>query len=66
MYLLPSPSTPPSFIESHYNWNRLADVFFVDQPVGTGYSTVEENGYPADDDQIGMDFVSGYGNEPRI
>ncbi|PVF93037.1 alpha/beta-hydrolase [Serendipita vermifera] len=65
-YVLPSTSLPLSFTESKYSWNRLADVFFVDQPVGTGYSTVEENGYPVDDDQIGMDFVNFLSNLVKV
>ncbi|KAJ7675175.1 Alpha/Beta hydrolase protein [Mycena rosella] len=31
-------------------------VFFVDAPVGTGYSTVGRGGYPADEDQVAVDF----------
>ncbi|PVF95684.1 alpha/beta-hydrolase [Serendipita vermifera] len=65
-YVLPSNSTPPSFTESKYSWNRLADVFFVDQPVGTGYSTVEDNGYPVDNDEIGLDFVNFLSNLVKV
>jgi len=41
-----------------YSWHNLTDIFYVDQPVGTGYSTCDPNGYVADEDQMGQDFVS--------
>ena len=44
--------------QNPYSWHNLTDIFFVDQPVGTGYSTVDSNGYIADEDQMGSDFVS--------
>jgi carboxypeptidase D len=30
---------------SKYAWSQVADYFFVDQPVGVGYSTAEDKGY---------------------
>jgi carboxypeptidase D len=44
--------------QNPYSWHNLTDIFFVDQPVGTGYSTAESNGYIADEDEMGRDFVS--------
>ena len=41
-----------------YSWTNLTDMFYVDQPVGTGYSTADRHGYVADQDQVGEDFVS--------
>ena len=41
-----------------YSWHNLTDIFFIDQPVGTGYSTADSTGYIADEDQMGRDFVS--------
>lgn len=40
-----------------YSWHNLTDIFYVDQPVGTGYSTSDATGYVADEDQTGTDFV---------
>ena len=44
--------------QNPYSWHNLTDIFFIDQPVGTGYSTVDSDGYIADEDQMGSDFVS--------
>jgi carboxypeptidase D len=44
--------------QNPYSWHNLPDIFFIDQPVGTGYSTVDSTGYIADEDQMGTDFVS--------
>jgi len=41
-----------------YSWHNLTDIFYVDQPVGTGYSTCDPDGYVVDEDQMGQDFVS--------
>ncbi|KAI1786917.1 alpha/beta-hydrolase [Ganoderma leucocontextum] len=40
-----------------FSWNTLVDVIWMDQPVGTGYSTADVQGYIADEDQMGEDFV---------
>ncbi|KAF7337172.1 Carboxypeptidase [Mycena venus] len=39
------------------SWHNIADIFFVDNPVGTGYSTVGRGGYPADQEQVATDFL---------
>jgi len=47
------------FMKSNpYSWHSLTDIFYVDQPVGTGYSTCDSDGYVADENQMGQDFVS--------
>jgi carboxypeptidase D len=43
-----------------YGWHSLTDMFYVDQPVGTGYSTANRHGHVVDEDQVGVDFVSDY------
>ncbi|KAJ7627947.1 alpha/beta-hydrolase [Mycena polygramma] len=45
-----------SIVQNNFSWNRLADMFWVDQPVGTGYSTSDATGYVPDEDQVGRDF----------
>ena len=44
--------------QNPYSWHNLTDMFYVDQPVGTGYSTADRHGYVANEDQVGLDFVS--------
>ncbi|KAF7290334.1 Carboxypeptidase [Mycena chlorophos] len=46
-----------SIVENEFSWNKQADIFWVDQPVGTGYSTSDATGYVPDEDQMGEDFV---------
>jgi carboxypeptidase D len=41
-----------------YSWHNLTDIIYVDQPVGTGYSTADSTGYIVDEDMMGSDFVS--------
>ena len=67
-----------SVTANNYSWDKLADYVWIDQPVGTGYSTADKSGYGeflsicmsricahvapcdtvADEDQMGVDFVS--------
>lgn len=48
----------PRFSSNQYARNKLVDIFYVDQPVGVGYSTVSPTGYIKDEDQMGEDFVN--------
>lgn len=43
--------------ENPWSWHQLADIFFVDQPVGTGFSTVDAQGFVANEDEMAKDFV---------
>jgi carboxypeptidase D len=43
----------------NYSWDRVADYFWIDQPVGVGFSTVQNSSFVADEDQMGADFVCG-------
>ncbi|KAJ6511202.1 alpha/beta-hydrolase [Mycena sanguinolenta] len=45
-----------SIVQNNFSWNQLADTFWIDQPVGTGYSTSDAAGYVPDEDQMGEDF----------
>ncbi|KAL5531955.1 hypothetical protein ACEPAF_5518 [Sanghuangporus sanghuang] len=55
-----------SFKYNNYSWNNLADTFWVDNPVGSGYSTADSTGYVLDDDQMGTDFVQFLSNLVKI
>ncbi|KAJ7769346.1 alpha/beta-hydrolase [Mycena metata] len=46
-----------SIVPNNFSWNTLADTIWVDQPVGTGYSTSDATGYVPDEDQMGRDFM---------
>ncbi|EPQ57234.1 alpha/beta-hydrolase [Gloeophyllum trabeum ATCC 11539] len=46
-----------SIVPNNYSWDKLIDSIWVDQPVGTGYSTADATGYIADEDQMGQDFL---------
>lgn len=41
----------------NYTWVQYANVMFVDNPVGTGFSYVDENQYATTNQQIAADFV---------
>lgn len=49
-----------------YSWDRLADYFWIDQPVGVGYSTADANGYVADEEQVGADFMGFLANLVKV
>ncbi|KAJ7320786.1 alpha/beta-hydrolase [Mycena albidolilacea] len=51
---------------NNFSWNKLADTFWIDQPVGTGYSTSDATGYVPDEDQMGRDFVEFLSNIVKI
>ncbi|KAG6908972.1 hypothetical protein DXG01_002580 [Tephrocybe rancida] len=34
-----------SVTSNDFSWNKLADYFWIDQPVGVGYATADANGY---------------------
>ncbi|KAJ7143727.1 Alpha/Beta hydrolase protein [Mycena epipterygia] len=55
-----------SIVQNNFSWNQLADTFWVDQPVGTGYSTSDATSYVPDEDQTGEDFVGFLSNIVKI
>ncbi|KAJ7240373.1 Alpha/Beta hydrolase protein [Mycena haematopus] len=55
-----------SIVQNNYSWHQLADTIWVDQPVGTGYSTSDTTGYVHDEDQMGIDFVGFLSNIVKI
>ncbi|KAI0749833.1 alpha/beta-hydrolase [Daedaleopsis nitida] len=46
-----------TWFQNPFSWNTLADTIWIDQPVGTGFSTADSTGYVPDEDQTGEDFV---------
>ncbi|KAI0695231.1 Alpha/Beta hydrolase protein [Cytidiella melzeri] len=56
-----------SIIPNNASWDKLVDFVWVDQPVGTGYSTVDANGgYIQNEDEMGEDFLSFLSNLVKI
>ncbi|KAG6812783.1 hypothetical protein H0H92_000553 [Tricholoma furcatifolium] len=55
-----------SIKSNNYSWSHLADYFWIDQPVGVGYSTADADGYVADEDQVGADFMGFLGNLVKV
>ncbi|EIN06504.1 alpha/beta-hydrolase [Punctularia strigosozonata HHB-11173 SS5] len=55
-----------SIVENKYSWDKLADAIWVDQPVGTGFSTADTTGYIADEDQMGQDFLGFLSNLVKV
>ncbi|KAK7018469.1 carboxypeptidase [Favolaschia claudopus] len=55
-----------SIVQNNFSWNHLADTIWIDQPVGTGYSTSDAKGYVPDEDQMGRDFVEFLSNLVKI
>ncbi|KAF5358649.1 hypothetical protein D9758_007744 [Tetrapyrgos nigripes] len=55
-----------NIVTNNFSWDHLADVFWVDQPVGTGFSTSDASGYVPGEDQVGRDFVGFLSNLVRV
>ncbi|KAJ7778367.1 alpha/beta-hydrolase [Mycena metata] len=55
-----------SITQNDFAWNKLADTFWVDQPVGVGYGTSDSTGYVQSEDQTGRDFVEFLSNLVKI
>ncbi|KAI0079396.1 alpha/beta-hydrolase [Panus rudis PR-1116 ss-1] len=47
---------------NNFSWSNLADYVWIDQPVGTGFSTVQDGAFVPDEDQMGADFWGFVGN----
>ncbi|RXW22148.1 hypothetical protein EST38_g3708 [Candolleomyces aberdarensis] len=58
------PDWKPS--SNQYSWDKLADYFWIDQPVGVGHATATSDGYVADEDQIGRDFMQFLSNLVKV
>ncbi|KZW00798.1 alpha/beta-hydrolase [Exidia glandulosa HHB12029] len=52
--------------KNEYSWDTLADSFWLDQPVGTGYATAESTGYVLNEDEMAADFVRFLANLVKV
>ncbi|KAH9913993.1 alpha/beta-hydrolase [Epithele typhae] len=52
--------------KNNFSWDQLADYVWVDQPVGVGWSTTDSDGYVADEDQMGTDFMGFLSNLVKV
>ncbi|KAH8075870.1 alpha/beta-hydrolase [Cristinia sonorae] len=55
-----------SAFANNFSWNHLADYIWVDQPVGTGFSTVDAQGMVKDEDEMGQDFMGFLANLVKV
>ena len=51
------PSTL-NLIKNNYSWNEKANLVFIDQPIGTGFSKGKLTDYVTSEDQIAKDFYT--------
>ncbi|KAK0202661.1 Alpha/Beta hydrolase protein [Desarmillaria ectypa] len=49
-----------------YTWANVADYVWIDQPVGVGFATADADGYVADEDQVGKDFMGFLENFVKV
>ncbi|KAL4065995.1 Alpha/Beta hydrolase protein [Scleroderma citrinum] len=52
--------------ENENSWTRVADYVWIDQPVGTGFSTADSEGYVFDEDQMASDFMGFLENFVKV
>ncbi|THH14132.1 hypothetical protein EW146_g6173 [Bondarzewia mesenterica] len=52
--------------QNQYGLNGLMDIIWVDQPVGTGFSTVDSDGYVKDENQMASDFIGFLTNLVKV
>ncbi|KIM53415.1 hypothetical protein SCLCIDRAFT_31895 [Scleroderma citrinum Foug A] len=52
--------------ENQYSWTKVADYVWIDQPVGTGFSTCDSEGYIFDEDQMASDFMGFLENFVKV
>ncbi|KIJ31431.1 hypothetical protein M422DRAFT_53358 [Sphaerobolus stellatus SS14] len=58
-----------TLVKNEFGWNTLADTsdsIWIDQPVGTGYSTADSQGYIFSEDQMGDDFMGFLSNLVQV
>ncbi|KAJ3852457.1 alpha beta-hydrolase [Lentinula lateritia] len=51
---------------TEFSWDTVADYVWIDQPVGTGFSTADEAGYISGEDQMGTDFLGFLSNLVKV
>ncbi|KIM53428.1 hypothetical protein SCLCIDRAFT_1222826 [Scleroderma citrinum Foug A] len=55
-----------SVSENQHSWTKVADYVWIDQPVGTGFSTCDSEGYVFDEDQMAGDFMGFLENFVKV
>ncbi|KAJ3981145.1 alpha/beta-hydrolase [Lentinula detonsa] len=62
----PNIMTPNGLDYNEYSWHNFTDVFFVDSPVGTGYSTSGLGGSAGDEERVAADFLAFLTNLTKV
>ncbi|KAJ4500491.1 Alpha/Beta hydrolase protein [Lentinula lateritia] len=62
----PNIMTPSGLARNEYSWHNFTDVFFVDSPVGTGYSTSGLGGAAGDEERVASDFLAFIENLTKV
>ncbi|RDX51221.1 alpha/beta-hydrolase [Lentinus brumalis] len=52
--------------ENPFSFDHVADYIWIDQPVGTGWSTTDSTGYVHDEDEMGRDFMGFLANLVKV
>ncbi|KAI0794497.1 alpha/beta-hydrolase [Fomes fomentarius] len=52
--------------ENQFSFDHVADYIWIDQPVGTGWSTADTTGYVLDEDEVGRDFMGFLENLVKV
>ncbi|TFY62128.1 hypothetical protein EVG20_g6814 [Dentipellis fragilis] len=55
-----------SITQNSMSWSNLLDIFWVDQPVGSGFSTVDSDGYVKNEDDVAADFLGFLTNLVKV
>lgn len=56
-YRVKSGGNDPKLVYNEGSWNEFANLMFVDNPVGTGYSVIDSDSYVTDLPQMADQFV---------
>ncbi|KAJ4480940.1 alpha/beta-hydrolase [Lentinula aciculospora] len=62
----PNIMSPIGVSPNEYSWHNFTDVFFVDSPVGTGYSTSGLGGAAGDEERVASDFLAFLENLTKV
>ncbi|KAA1472707.1 alpha/beta-hydrolase [Dentipellis sp. KUC8613] len=55
-----------SITQNSMSWSNLLDIFWIDQPVGSGFSTVDSDGYAKNEDDVSADFLGFLTNLVKV